>query len=773
MKPVYLLLILLTLTITNAKTQVVVNPSFEKSENNTPAGWIFETWDKNTTSEWAQTPHSGDKSVAIICANKGWGRWSSKTPLIPYSNYRFTGWLKTENLTGNGAFFSIGNIEIPKVKASFGTQNWEKVEFEFNTKGDDSGLIECILDGTGKVWFDDIKLTLIDSKKLSPQISIDVEKQNQPISDYIYGQFIEHLGKCIYGGIWAEIVNDRKFFYKPGEKESVWEINGNTDCLTMSETPYVGQNTPEVKTSKNQYIELIQQNIPLIKDMNYTGQIVAAGVLNKGKLSVSIEWGDKAEEQQTIEIGNLQTDYQKIPLQFQSRNTTEQGILRIRIEGDADVKIGTISLMPANNINGFRADVISLLKELNSPIYRWPGGNFVSGYNWKDGIGDIDRRPPRKNPAWKGIEPNDVGIDEFMQFCRILNTEPFIAVNSGLGDVSMASEEVEYCNGAVGTTMGHLRADNGNSETYNVKYWSVGNEMFGDWQLGHMPIEEYVKRHNVFAQAMKTTDSSIVLIGVGNAGEWDEAMLKNCSNNMDLISEHIYRQDWHGGGLMTHVKQLADDIREIGQTHREYRNSIDGLKNKNIRIAMDEWNYWYGPHIYGELGTRYFWRDGMGIAAGLHEFFRNSDIYFMANYAQTVNVIGCIKTTGIASAFETTGLVLKMYRQHFGKVPVEISGSPEPLDVVAALTNDGRKITVAVINPTDKKTKLPIKINGVELAQTAQENYIYSQNDMNFNTPEKPDNVKISTEVVTINKNELTIRPKSVSIFTINITKLK
>lgn len=771
MKSSLFLILALAICSFSSEAQKIANPSFEEAENGKPAGWIFETWDKSTTSEWSQIAHMGNKSVAIVCNSKGWGRWSTKTLLVPYSQYRFTGWIKTENTSGSGASFAIGNIEIPNINPIAGTNNWKKVEFDFNSKGDDSGLIECILDGSGKAWFDGIKLTLIGSKKLSPQISIDVKKQNQPISDYIYGQFIEHMGKCIYGGIWAEIVNDRKYYYKPGEKESVWEVSGDTNCLGIAKTPYVGKNTPAIKLSELQYLEMIQQNVPLIKDMDYTGRIVAAGALSEGKISISIEWGSNPADKQTITINQLNTDYSKIPLKFRSQNTTENGVLRIRIEGKADIKIGTISLMPANNINGFRSDVIALLKELNSPIYRWPGGNFVSGYNWKDGIGDRDRRPPRKNPAWKGIEHNDVGIDEFMQLCRILNTEPFIAVNSGLGDVSMAAEEVEYCNGAVGTTMGHLRADNGNPEPYNVKYWSVGNEMFGDWQLGHMPLNDYVNKHNVFAQAMKTSDTSIVLVGVGNAGEWDEAMLKNCAHNMDLISEHIYRQDWHGGGLMTHTKQLADDIRRIGETHRTYRSQIPELKGKNIRIAMDEWNYWYGPHIYGELGTRYFWRDGMGIAAGLHEFFRNTDIYFMANYAQTVNVIGCIKTTGTTSAFETTGLVLKIYREHFGKTPVTIVGSPEPLDVVAALSENSKILTIAVVNPTNKSMEFPVKITGAKLSRTAEVNYIFAEDDMIYNSPDEPAKVKIEAETVSLKRNVLTVRPKSVSIFKVNINE--
>jgi alpha-L-arabinofuranosidase len=149
--------------------------------------------------------------------------------------------------------------------------------------------------------------------------------------------------------------------------------------------------------------------------------------------------------------------------------------------------------MPADNIDGWRQDVVDLLKQLDAPIYRWPGGNFVSGYNWQDGIGLRDKRPPRKNPAWKGVESNDVGSDETMQLMKLLHAEPYVALNIGLGGIQEAANEIQYFNGSVDTPMGKLRAENGHPKPYGVKYWAVGNEMYGDWQLGHMPLAEYVQ----------------------------------------------------------------------------------------------------------------------------------------------------------------------------------------------------------------------------------------------------------------------------------------
>ena len=129
-------------------------------------------------------------------------------------------------------------------------------------------------------------------------------------------------------------------------------------------------------------------------------------------------------------------------------------------------------------------------------FYRWPGGNFVSGYNWRDGIGDVDKRPPRKNPAWQGVEANDVGIHEFMGLCELIKAEPYIAVNAGLGNSKEAMAEVQYTNGFESTPMGKLRSANGHEKPWKVKFWSIGNEMYGSWQLGHTSTQQYVRRHN-------------------------------------------------------------------------------------------------------------------------------------------------------------------------------------------------------------------------------------------------------------------------------------
>jgi len=598
-----------------------------------------------------------------------------------------------------------------------------------------------------------------------PAAIIDAGARRAPMSKYIYGQFIEHLGRCIYGGLWAEMIEDRKFFDDIAVGDSPWHIVGDPRTFGMDlGRAFVGSQSPEIQLSNNGAPAGIGQGgLALAASKGYMGRVLLAGDSDAAPVEVSLIWGAGRNDRQTISVGSLDDKYRAYPLTFKSAGTTDAGRIEIVSRGKGAFRVGTISLMPADNVEGFRPDVLQLLRELNAPVYRWPGGNFVSGYNWRDGIGDRDKRPPRKNPAWKGIEHNDVGVHEFMALCRLIGAEPYIAVNSGLGDGAAAADEVEYVNGGVTTAQGKLRAANGHPEPFNCVWWSVGNEMYGNWQLGHLALEEYVKKHSAFADAMRARDPKIKLIAVGSVGKWDEAMLAVNAGAMDLISEHFYVQE--KPALPDHVAQVPAQIRRIATAHRRYREQIPALKGRDIQIALDEWNYWYGPHLYGELGTRYFLKDALGIAAGLHEYARQSDIIFMANYAQTVNVIGAIKTTKTAAAFETTGLVLRLYRAKFGTIPVAVTGAPEPLDVAAAWRESGDVLTVGIVNPTATDQTLDLQASGLQIPATGRLWRISGTDEKAFNEPGKLPAVEIRETASAPIRNRLTVPAMSISIY--------
>lgn len=623
----------------------------------------------------------------------------------------------------------------------------------------------------------------------SAKVDLRVNDTREPISPYIYGQFIEHLGRCIYGGIWAEMLEDRKFYFpvkdefkpwktftddsywKGGDFEvltgSPWRVIGGKNIVRMDETnPYAGKHSPVITLPGGEPVGIEQGRLAVRSGKTYTGRAMLAGDPSAGPVTIELAWGEGDDQRTAAVLPRLDREYRTFPFSLKASGDSDHAVLRITSTGKGELRVGAVSLMPSDNVEGFRPDVLQLLRELNSPVYRWPGGNFVSGYDWTDGLGERDRRPPRKNPAWTGVEANDVGIHEFMRLCELLDTEPYIAVNTGLGSIKHAADEIEYCNGSPDTPMGAWRAANGHPEPYAVKWWGVGNEMFGNWQLGHMPLSEYVKKHNACVDAMRAVDPDAVLVAVGEAGDWSRTMMSQCADHMDLISEHRYWRD--KPDLVEHVEQPMKGIQDIVDAHRQYRKEIDGLAEKDIRIALDEWNYWYGRYVYGELGVQYHLQDALGIAEGLHAMYRNSDMIYMANYAQTVNVIGAIKTSRTEACFDTTGLALKMYREHFGEIPFEVGGVPAPLDAAAAWTKDRSAITLSLVNPSTDTVTLELN-SGVKLEPQGKAWTIAGDDKMAYNQPGEKPGVVIREATITLDQNKIIIHPMSATIFHFNV----
>jgi alpha-N-arabinofuranosidase len=530
----------------------------------------------------------------------------------------------------------------------------------------------------------------------------------------------------------------------------------------VKEDSFVGEHTPLIKQGAG----IRQLDLGLVANKKYVGYIYLKPQQERTNVRVSLHWGDGPDNSESIQTLVVAQKYGKYPFEFTAGADTEKGKLEINVV-DGSCFVGTISLMPADNIDGMRADTMAMLKELNSPLYRWPGGNFVSGYDWRDGIGNRDKRPPRKNPAWTGVEHNDFGMHEFILFCRMLKAEPLITVNTGFGDAYSAAAELEYSNGSTKTLMGALRAKNGDPEPFNVRLWCIGNEMWGRWQLGYMSLEHYVQKHNWVVDKMREVDPNIIPIASGNAGQWSEGLLRSCADHIDLIAEHFYCQE--RPDVVAHTAWIAENIKSKVEFHRQLREKLDALKGKDIQIAMTEWNYWYGPHLFGELGTRYFHKDGIGIARGLHEYYRNSDIMFMASYAQTVNVIGCIKASKTAAALETTGLVLKLYRNNYGLIPVAAASDANSIDVSAAWTKDRKALTFSVVNPTDKEQQIKLDIKGAVLAGTGKLALIANSDPQAYNDPGEEPKVVIEEKELSNVSNSLTVPPLSISLYTLPV----
>ncbi len=726
------------------------NPSFEATVDGAPEGWSSRTWAGSGDFGHVDGGRTGQRCVMLASTTGGDLSWQTTVAVQPDSTYRLSGWIRTEDLdpgTGRGALLNVHELSRSTATNSVtGTSDWTHVQSIVRTGDQQQITINCLFGGwgqsTGRAWFDDVRLEKIDFSQLTPSVTLHAEETGKPINPFIYGQFIEHLGRCIYGGIWAEMLEDRKFYFSitpryrpyrglldtpfPVVGASPWQIMGSPDSVQMiAVDSFVGDHTPQVAAGSG----IRQRDLGVVQDKSYEGSIWLKAPEAWASVVVSLVWGDDPAARQDVSISSVTEAYEKYPLRFVAGTSTDQAMLEISVDG-GPVLIGTVSLMPDDNVRGMRADTLALLKELDAPMYRWPGGNFVSGYDWRDGIGDRDRRPPRRNPAWTGVEHNDFGLDEFLDFCRELNTEPMITVNTGFGDAYSAAQQVEYCNACDETIGGRWRVENGHPEPYGVRYWCVGNEMWGHWQLGFMQLRHYTLKHNQVADAMWRVDDSLQLVGSGQLGTinrqydpnekrtWSEGMLRECADHMNLIAEHFYSGK-NRDDVIGHVNQLANAVREKAEGHRRLQTQLGLLEDGPMPVAMTEWNYWYQPYVYGELGCSYDLADALGVAIGLHEYFRHSDLIQMAHYAQTVNVIGCIKTTKTEAFFDTTALPLLLYRREFGTVPLEVTGDHRlvNVDVSAAWTEDRSAITVAIVNPNADAKAIELNLSGVEVAE--------------------------------------------------------
>ena len=477
------------------------------------------------------------------------------------------------------------------------------------------------------------------------KISVNRKNLTGAIRDHLYGANLEHYGQSVYGGHWAEMLQDRKFAGQDhmyiGLQEGLrheysgfgvvrpWlPINPNSTSVRFvhdNTVFYSGRQsqriTTEIDDGNAHGVE--QHHLYLEKGRDYQLRIVLKGPVE----AVTVKLDDKIWV--LTAIPDNWESYEKI---ITSPNTNKNGILSISFSGLGSLWIGSASLMPANNINGHRADVIDVIRDWSPTFLRWPGGNFVSAYHWLDGIGSRDKRPTRLDPAFTLLESNDVGTDEFVQLCRALNSDPVLTVNMGDGTPEEAAAWVEYCNGDKDTKYGMMRSENGFDSPYNVKTWFVGNELFGNWQVGHVDPETYARKYLEFAHAMRAADPSIELIAVGVPidlyGRWNEMIVKHCGEQLEEIALHYYsiRTEMMkikpGGGNLYKAK-VACSL-EVETMLDETIDVLARAGAPDIPIAFDEWNTYVdakGPDFIGS----YDLADGLYVGCVMNGLIRRSD----------------------------------------------------------------------------------------------------------------------------------------------------
>jgi alpha-N-arabinofuranosidase len=484
------------------------------------------------------------------------------------------------------------------------------------------------------------------------QLAIDLSiRSPHPVNPLLYGKFTEHLGQNIYNGIDAQILTNptfEKWHFSSGdnlidggfkeetdlEKLAVQLSHharwlglppGNTlwsdykdgaawgwmrwgpkgSILLSPDAGPTGGRAQRIeigKVSEGQRYGLFQPlHLPLHRIQKFQFRIVARAI-KPGNIQVAL-----ADLTPQGKIGSLLASQE---LKLEKNWTTQTGTLTlpagsfskpdglfaftVSVGNPVHVLLDRVLLYPADHVNYADPDVVRFYKDARLPLMRWPGGNFVSGYHWRDGVGPVDQRPTRPNPAWGALEYNLFGTDEFVALCRAIGCEPMICVNAGNGTPEEAAAWVEYCNGSRETPMGRLRAANGHPEPYGIKYWEVGNEVWGRWQISWTTPAGYVDRYARFAYAMKAADPSMQLLACGQRdyqdNSWNLALVEAAGSNLRIVTDHILT-----GGAVT-AKTNPHELfhafmgqqQQLGREYRELRQRLLDAGVQKPRLAITE-----------------------------------------------------------------------------------------------------------------------------------------------------------------------------------------
>lgn len=425
---------------------------------------------------------------------------------------------------------------------------------------------------------------------------------------------------------------------------------------------------------------------------------------------------------------------------------------------------------PSADDCGFREDVLELVKKLGVSIVRYPGGNFVSGYNWEDGIGDRAKRPRKIELAWNSIETNEVGIDEFQEWAKRAGCEPMMAVNLGTGTIGDAQNLVEYCNFTGGTKYSDMRRSNGFEKPFNIKTWCLGNEMDGPWQIGHKTAKEYARIANEAAKVMKMVDPSIELVACGSShsgmatfGEWEAEVLKECWEQVDYLSLHSYYGNRDGDtasylGCSLNMDSFIKGVEAICDYVKAVKRS-----GKTMYLSFDEWNVWFHSNDSDKeiekwqvapplLEDVYTFEDALVVGCLLITLLKHADRVKLACLAQLVNVIAPIMTENGGSAWAQTIFWPFMHASKYGRgtalkciIDCASYHTKEYGDVPyieAIATQNGDELTIFAVNRNLKENvTLDLKLSGFGKLDLIEHIQLQNADLKAVNTASAPGNV--------------------------------
>ncbi|WP_345545222.1 alpha-N-arabinofuranosidase [Microbacterium jejuense] len=398
---------------------------------------------------------------------------------------------------------------------------------------------------------------------------------------------------------------------------------------------------------------------------------------------------------------------------------------------------------PHTDATGMRTDVIDLVRELGVTLVRYPGGNFVSGYDWRDGIGPRSQRPRRLDLAWKSIETNEFGTDEFIAWCRAAGVEPMLALNLGLGDVRSALRLLEYANHPGGTSLSDERAANGTAQPHDVRLWCLGNELDGPWQLGHKSAEQYAHVAANAAAAMRMFDPALELVAVGSSnadmpsyGAWEETVLDRTIELVDYISCHIYFYESDDlGEFLRSADRLDAFLEGVDAVIRRVRDRHPSARD--VRISLDEWNVWnfrayddikdardfeHAPRL---LEQEYTVADAVVVGSLLQSILAHCDIVAIAAIAQLVNVIGPIRAEPDGTAWRQTIFYPFASAARSAGHTVHSTKTTGAAEVVATVTASADRAT-ARVHLTNRSTTSPAVVE-VDLSSLAPTGVVHAE----------------------------------------------
>jgi len=635
--------------------------------------------------------------------------------------------------------------------------------------------------------------------ELISKISIDAKKVEGIISPMLYGQFMEFMFEDIKGGLYAELIRNRGFEDVPDHYglSRYWEQypdhrddNGSLSFHWDDSTAYPVRiemlPKPEIQHSLKIIVTqgilsrhgFYQPCIPVREDIDYKGYFWIRTPGYQGKIIVTLESEVlSGKVYAEAEITNIQGDWKKYEFILHPSQSDPLARFSIIIDGIGTLWMDQVSLMPCDSKDGVRADVFEKVKALRPAFIRWPGGNVAQDYHWQWGTGPRDDRPVWTNQSWRNeAEPSDFGTDEFIQFCRNTGAEPTITVNvEGMGATpDEAAAWVEYCNGPKTSRYGALRAANGHVEPFNVKYWEIGNEIWGYWVRGHSDAKTYAENYNRYYRAMRSADSSIVFIAVGdNDMDWNKTVLQIAGRNIDYLSIHHY----YGG--TTYPNLMARPL-FFEKLYRQLEQMIQKeVPGRPIRLTINEWGLSFAePRQYSIEAALYG-------ARLMNVFERFSPFVYMSAESDLINgwVGGIIQAGRHGLFLSPLYYVNQIYNTHLGskrlhmilQSPVfdtDIEGTEIPyLDAVASMSEDGRQIFLKVINTSsEKEMEVQAEINHANVGPEAEMITLSAADLQAYNSFRIPDAIyPITTSIKSGNSFSIKLPRHSVSVITLSI----